>query len=221
MLPTVGVVSRTDSSTQAKLDAWRARGADRFDRVRFHFIEALHRRAVGQTGEARRILDERLGNLIAAYAEDLDRAMPSSEPDAGSSEPARSVLAELLDSIANRARADAGIAAAIGLERHPHAATELKILEDVRETWSRVSAEKQFRQSLDQVPTNAGPLNSSSLVHRSLLLMREVSPEYLRQFLAYVDALSWLERMGGEGAGAGPEAGRGGAGSKGTRSKSR
>lgn len=133
-------MSRTDSSTQATLDAWRARGADGFDRVRFHFIEALHRRAVGQTGEARRILDERLGNLIAAYADDLDRAMPSSEPDAGSREPARSVLAELLDSIANHARADAGSAAAIGLERHPHAATELKILEDVRETWSRVSA---------------------------------------------------------------------------------
>ena len=185
--------------------------------MRFHFIEALHRRAVGQTGEARRILDERLGNLIAAYADDLDRAMPSSEPDAGSREPARSVLAELLDSIANHARADAGSAAAIGLERHPHAAT----LEDVRETWSRVSAEKQLRQSLDQVPTNAGPLNSSSLVHRSLLLMREVSPEYLRQFLAYVDALSWLERMGGEGAGAGQEIGRAGAGSKGARSKSR
>lgn len=216
-------MSRTDSPTQATLDEWRARGADRLDRVRFHWIEALHRRAANQTGEARRILDERLGNLIAAYAEDLDRAAPTSEVEGAAGEPARSALAELLDDIVSQAREDANASSAAtgALGRHPHAPTELKMLEDVRETWSRVSAEKQLRQSLDQVPTNAGPLNSSSLVHRSLLLMREVSPEYLRQFLSYVDALSWLERMGGEGAVAGQEAARGGAGSKSARSKSR
>jgi hypothetical protein len=43
------------------------------------------------------------------------------------------------------------------------------------------------------VPKNAGPLNSSSLVHRSLSLMREVSPEYLQHFLGYLDSLAWLE----------------------------
>lgn len=187
----------TDSSTQATLDDWRARGADRLNRVRFHFIEALHRRAASQTGEARRVLDERLGNLIAAYADDFDRAAPVPEVSEVAGEPARSALAELLADIASHARVDASRAATNALGRHPHAPAELKILEDVRETWSRVSAEKQLRDSLDQVPTNAGPLNSSSLVHRSLLLMREVSPEYLRQFLSYVDALSRLERMGG------------------------
>jgi hypothetical protein len=45
------------------------------------------------------------------------------------------------------------------------------------------------------VPGNAGPLNSESLVYRSLSLMRELSPEYLRQFLGYVDALSWIEQL--------------------------
>ena len=54
-----------------------------------------------------------------------------------------------------------------------------------------------MRQSLEQVPGNAGPLNSSSLVHRSLSLMRELSPGYLQQFLSYVDALSWMEQMNG------------------------
>ncbi|WP_157003167.1 DUF2894 domain-containing protein [Ralstonia sp. A12] len=211
----------TDSSTQATLDDWRARGADRLNRVRFHFIEALHRRAASQTGEARRVLDERLGNLIAAYADDFDRAAPVPDVSEVAGEPARSALAELLADIASHAREDASRAATNALGRHPHVPAELKILEDVRETWSRVSAEKQLRDSLDQVPTNAGPLNSSSLVHRSLLLMREVSPEYLRQFLSYVDALSWLERMGGDGAVAGQEAGRGSAGGKSARSKSR
>ncbi|WP_436967616.1 DUF2894 domain-containing protein [Burkholderia glumae] len=56
------------------------------------------------------------------------------------------------------------------------------MLDYFREAWSRLSADQQVQRSLDRVPKNAGPLNSSSLVHRALLLMRELSPEYLRQF---------------------------------------
>ncbi|WP_437176686.1 DUF2894 domain-containing protein [Burkholderia glumae] len=69
-----------------------------------------------------------------------------------------------------------------------------------------------MQRSLDRVPKNAGPLNSSSLVHRALLLMRELSPEYLRQFLVYADALSWLEDLHGEAATAHREAPRAKAG---------
>lgn len=216
-------MSRTDSSAQALLDRWRASGADRLNRVRFHFMEALHRRTASQTGEARRILDARLDQLVAAYASEVERAtaapntaVPNADDANG---PECSALAELLAHVASHANQDDASAAAGGLGRHPGASPELKMLEDVRETWSRVSAEKQFRQSLDQVPTNAGPLNSSSLVHRSLLLMREVSPEYLRQFLSYVDALSWLERMSGDNAVGGQDAAR--SGGKTTRNKSR
>ena len=213
------VVSRIEeASTQAMLDSWRASGADRLDRVRFCFIEALHRRAAGQTGEARRILDARLGALMAAYAEDVDRATVMSDAT-GAEAPSGSVLSELLRDIANRERTDVVSAADGGPGHHLHALPELKILEDVRDTWSRVSAEKQLRDALDKVPVNAGPLNSSSLVHRSLLLMREVSPDYLRQFLSYVDALSWLERMSGDGPFAGHDAARGGG--KAARGKAR
>ena len=212
------IVSPADSSTQAVLDNWRASGADRLNRVRFHFIEALHRRTVSQTGAARRILDARLGKLVAAYAEDVDRA--TSAPDAaGSTASAGSALTELLSDIASRARGDVGDAVVGGSGRHPNAFPELKILEDARDTWSRVSAEKQLRDALEKVPVNAGPLNSSSLVHRSLLLMREVSPDYLRQFLSYVDALSWLERMSGDTAAGGQDTARSGA--KAARSKVR
>jgi hypothetical protein len=72
---------------------------------------------------------------------------------------------------------------------------ELPVLDYFRETWSRFSTEKQLRQSLEQVPDNAGPLNSNSLVHRSLSLMRALSPGYLQQFLSYVEALSWMEQL--------------------------
>jgi len=72
---------------------------------------------------------------------------------------------------------------------------EMPLLEEFRATASRLRTENQLRKSLDQAPSNAGPLNSDSLVHRSLSLMRDVSPGYLRHFVAYVDTLSWLERV--------------------------
>jgi hypothetical protein len=74
------------------------------------------------------------------------------------------------------------------------------MLDDFRKLWSRLRTESQLRQSLEQVPTNAGPLNSGNLVHRSITLMRELSPGYLQQFLAYVDALTWIEQMNNGGA---------------------
>ncbi len=57
-------------------------------------------------------------------------------------------------------------------------------------------AESQVREALVQAPENAGPLNSASLVHRALTLMRGASPEYLQSFMAYVDALAWVEGLG-------------------------
>jgi hypothetical protein len=50
------------------------------------------------------------------------------------------------------------------------------------------------RPTSASLPENAGPLNSQHLVHRSLLLMRELSPEYLERFVGYIDALQWLEQ---------------------------
>nr|WP_296229105.1 DUF2894 domain-containing protein [Ralstonia sp. UBA689] len=212
-----------ESSTQAVLDRWRERGADRLDPVRFRFIAALHRRAAGQTGEARRILDERLGQLLAAYQDTLEQAAPVPDAVGGAtpaSAPVHSALAALLGDIAGRARADGGGHTANASPRRPGGYAAVELLDDFRQTWARVSAEHQLRQSLEQVPTNAGPLNSSNLVHRSLVLMRELSPDYLRQFLSYVDALSWLERMSGDGAASSHEAARTSGGRKSARSRS-
>ncbi|SIO72221.1 Protein of unknown function [Burkholderia sp. GAS332] len=192
---------------RATLDAWRERGADRFDPIRFHFIEALDRRAAGHSGEARRLLDDRLSKLIEAYADDLERAASKavgsgsgSGTAASSSEPARGELAGLIDYIASHAPADGSSPAAGNPAPRRPSYPELEALEYFRETWSKVRSEKQLRQSLKKAPGNAGPLNSSSLVHRSLSLMRELSPGYLQQFLSYVDALSWMEQMNGGGA---------------------
>jgi hypothetical protein len=209
--------SGTTNAARATLDAWRERGADRLNPVRFHFIAALERRAATHDGEARRILDARLAGLLEGYAADLERA-EAAEAEAqaaallsASREPADETLASLVDHINRHAPANRGDSAS-----YP----ELPALDYFREVWSKVRAEKQLRQSLAPVPGNAGPLNSSSLVHRSLSLMRELSPGYLKQFLSYVDTLSWMEQMNG-GAPTAKEAPRAATGGKGARGKAR
>ncbi|VBI57504.1 chemotaxis motB protein [Burkholderia pseudomallei] len=253
----MSVVDDVAARAQHTLDAWRERGADRLDPVRFRFIDALRRRAAAHGGDARRLLDTRLAALIDAYAADLRRAesngdacecagapapAPASSSSSSSStspaptpaapsttttsppasspaEPARGPLAALLDYIGSRERPTAS--APDETRAAPASPTasgrvalraEPELLDYFRETWSKLSADSQLRASLEQVPKNAGPLNSSSLVHRSLSLMRELSPEYLRQFLSYVDALSWLQQMNGDEAATGDEAARGAVG---------
>ncbi|KVZ08758.1 hypothetical protein WT92_32525 [Burkholderia stagnalis] len=201
------------------LDAWREQGADRLDPVRFHLMDALARRAAGHDGDARRLLDARLATLLAGYADIVERGAPNAadvgippgEPARGEpapGEPARGALAALVAQLARDAQAD-------------RAGIDPAMIEFFRETWSKVRTEKQYRQALDQVPRNAGPLNSSSLVHRSLSLMRDLSPGYLQQFLSYVDALSWLEDLMGGGAQAEKEAPRAKGAKKAARGKTR
>jgi Protein of unknown function (DUF2894) len=171
---------------RATLDAWREQHADRLNPIRFHFIEALERRAAVHDGEARRILDDRLSELLEAYAGDLDIAASSVDvaySATTSDAPARGALGGLIDHIAN--------------VEVPQSSTfpELEALDEFRKLWSSLRTDSQVRQSLEQVPTDAGPLNSGSLVHRSITLMRELSPGYLQQFLSYVDTLSWIDQM--------------------------
>nr|WP_255779271.1 DUF2894 domain-containing protein [Mycetohabitans sp. B5] len=195
--PTVNAVSRSETHARAQLDAWRASGADCLDPVHFCFIDALQRRTAGHVGAVRRQLEHRLGELLDAYAADLERADPRSndaDTATASREPGGPTLAALLDYIAARKHAH-GDAGALAAAPHPVPDLGPATLDYFRKTWARARIAKQLRQSLNQVPRNAGPLNSSSLVHRSLSLMRELSPGYLQQFLAYTDKLSWLEQL--------------------------
>lgn len=97
-------------------------------------------------------------------------------------------LRQLVDELS--ARAAARDAAA------PVPYPELGILDAFRGLWSSVRTESQMRESLAYTADDAGPLNSSALVHRSIALMRETSPGYLQHFLSYVDGLAWMERLG-------------------------
>jgi len=169
-------------------------------RVRFQRIDALERRAARHDGEVRRLLDARLDELIAAYAADLETgasALATRDDDAVAEAPASDAISSLVGYIAEQAALRDEIAADDATPRP--AFPELAALDDFRRLWSAVRVENQTRVSLEQVPTDAGPLNSGALVHRSLTLMREVSPGYLQHFMAYVDALTWLERMSDDG----------------------
>jgi hypothetical protein len=214
------------------LDAWRECGADRANPVRFHFMDALDRRAAAYGGQARQLLDDRLAGLIQAYEAELNgaRGQPEAELDIAQDQPEaallpgasdRGPLAELIDHIAGSALADGHDPAArdpMGLRA---AYPEVRMLDYFRAIWSRVSADRQVRQSQEQVHKNAGPLNSNQLVHRALSLMREVSPGYLQQFLSYTDALMWMEQMTAAAAPPAKDAPRAGAARKTARGKAR
>lgn len=195
-------MSKRAASTRATLDAWREQGAERRDPLRFRFLEALEKRAAGLDGEARRLLDERLAAQIAAYAGEL-----KARPVAADPVPAEGTLRALIDAVNDNAA------------RRAPAFPELPLLQEFRQLWSHLRTESHVRQSLEQVPENAGPLNSSTLVHRSIALMRELSPGYLGQFLSYIDALSWIEQIPVNGAS--KAAGKDGTRTPGTRRRSR
>lgn len=195
-------------SAREVLDAWREQRADRMDPVRFRFIEVLESRTSRHGGEVRRILDQRLSKLVEIYADDL-AGEPFREENLDSAKPAREtirgVLGGLLQHIDDhKVATTGGVIAANGPDvgaddpLRPSSA-ELPALHEFRKIWSKVRNDGQLRQSLEQVPANAGPLNSGTLVHRSITLMQELSPGYLQHFLSYVDTLAGMEQMHGDG----------------------
>ena len=191
------------------LDGWSDSGADRADPVRFRFIETMAQRASGYSGEAGRLLDARVARLVAEYGEMLAGNAGASDEVAqpGAQSQRLDALAELTALRERLGQHTQPAAAATHAHAHTHTHTpnalipqraapvEPELADYFRDTWARVSVDRQMRQSQAGVHENAGPLNTNHLVHRSLSLMREVSPGYLEQFLSYVDALSWLEGM--------------------------
>jgi len=205
------------ADARTRLEAWREGGADRLDPVRFRLMEALARRADGHGGEARQRIEDRLSALLAAYGDALESA--AGKPGhagrpALPRPPARGPLAGLVDHVASQAQAKGEVPAARAPLPRRSAAPEPAVMGYFRETWSRIRTSQQLQQLLQQVPEHAGPLNSRHLMHRSLSLMQELSPEYLHQFLSYVDALAWLEQMNGAEVLPGKDSARGGSARK-------
>jgi len=195
-------MNKESSDIIGVLDDWREQGHDRLAPLRFHLIESLSRRASHQDGEARRWLDERLRCRLQAYQDEIvepaQLAVQAESDDQvqhandGATRPLSELLAYVAsltsDSYPNSSNTS-------GIARQGKSSLDPELIDYFRNIWARVSANGLLRQSRAQVPDNAGPLNSSSLAHRALTLMREQSPEYLHHFLSYLDALSWMEQL--------------------------
>jgi len=71
---------------------------------------------------------------------------------------------------------------------------ELTSVRLFRESLVKLSSDKLVSRIIKEAPENPGPLNPQMLVIRSLSTMRDLSPDYLNRFVAYVDTLQWLEQ---------------------------
>ncbi len=183
----------TDDDPLALVQA--ARSQAETDPAQWAVIEALARRTAAMDGPARPWLMQRLRQRLAARAETTRpsnmRPEPPATPGTG-----LAGLAALVDSLGRPAATDDPPAGADGpaIRRSLAAAPPpLRSLTALRSTWSRLRIEQRLRQALEQVPAQAGPLNSPHVVHRALQALQRLSPAYLEAFIAQLDTLLALE----------------------------
>jgi hypothetical protein len=200
----------------------RQQGEHLLSQLSFRQLEAMSRRLPDQTAPVRRILLGRLSQTLARHdalvqqareqAQQLVTLAITQQPEliresrrllaAGDLTALQhlcrqgqrthaSPLAELNRHIeqATQAGADAVMGASAGGK------ADMKSLRQFKDTWARMSAEDDVKQAIERGPRNAGPLNSHQLVLRSLSVMRDVSPDYLRRFMTHLDALLWLDQL--------------------------
>jgi hypothetical protein len=196
-------------------------GAAYFDPVRWRYIVVLARRGQQHHGEAKRLLDGKLAAALADYRQRFEQTRNAARitverlceqfPDADGE--LRRLLASgdfgalkrYAAALENRHSPLADLSLYLALQQTPEGGDggamqtsgvpgELKAIRQFRRTWSALAVDKQLAQAIEQAPDNAGPLNSQRLVLRSLALMREISPDYLRRFMSYTDALLWLDQ---------------------------
>lgn len=159
------------------------------------FMAALARRADRYEGAARRLLDARLAALKAQ-----NHRLSAAPSVSANLSVTRGPLGQIADGLAARHHHGeppsgvSGQAVSVGAAQWT-SDRELGTLRQFRGAWARLSAEQRLRQALEQVPAQAGPLNSNHLVHRALVAMQDISPAYLQRFVNYVDTLLWLDEQ--------------------------
>jgi hypothetical protein len=172
-----------------------ATGAQLPEPLHAHYLQVLRARAQAQPGRVKSILEERLALAMADFRLQRAQVPVHSAPDGlvtppDNTVPGRESLAELVRSMAHPLPERE----TVRLHETGACGPELKSVRLFRNTWSKLSADKQLNAALDKAPRNAGPINSHMLVLRSLALMRDISPDYLNRFISYADTLVHLEQ---------------------------
>ena len=191
------------AGAQARLEELRRDGRWRADPARFRYLEALARRIDAQAEPVRRLLQAKLQEGEAAYAERAN-CEASAPPRRIAAKAEASPLAQLNRAL-REARPEAEAAGG---------AEELASARRFRAAWDAQRALEKLDLALAHKPAQPGPLNSHALVLQSLELMRTLSPRYLRQFVLHVETLQWLAAMGEQGAGEPPKAKKAGKAAK-------
>ena len=192
----------------AQVAALRDRASPALDPVRLRYAEALASRLSASPPAVQRLLQAKLEEALTTFGRGTDNAAqagrseaiesaapaPASRRPRSKAEPESAVPLSRLGQL-NRHIHDASQQAGSGA---PQAATltrpDLKSAVRFRETWARISAEAEVDKAAHRAPENAGPLNAHNLVLRTLALMRECSPDYLRRFMEHTESLLWLDR---------------------------
>lgn len=177
-----------DAAWQQALAGLRAAGAATGDPVRRHYLEALARRAGDAPAHLRPVLRQRMEHALAPCREPRQQAPANTAGHPLPGAPTRPLAALVAHIEAARHAADAD-APPGGDGRGLRAAHRFM------ESWALASAAHEVDAAIGRGPENAGPLNSHNLVLQTLRLMRELSPDYLRRFLAQADTLLWLEQV--------------------------
>jgi hypothetical protein len=172
-----------------------SKGARQLDPAGLHYIETLSRRASAQQGRVRQLLEDKIGLAARALIDRLAHAPTQVQTtDArDTSARARESLQDLVRSMAHDRTHTPSPLPSLLAPGHI-ARPELKSVQNFRNTWSKLSVDKQVTQALARAPKNAGPLNSHLVALRSLALMRNISPDYLNRFISYVDTLQRLDQ---------------------------
>jgi hypothetical protein len=176
-----------------QIAALRAAGAQRLDPLHLHYLTVLSARAQTQQGRVKTILQDKLARAVADFELRLAQAQTTVDQSVAPGNAAQT-RAESLGELVRSMAPHAPVHAEAGSHETVATAPELKSVRLFRNTWSKLSADKQLNKALDQAPKNAGPINSHMLVLRSLALMRELSPDYLNRFISYADTLLCLEQ---------------------------
>lgn len=206
----------------ALIDSLRAAGTHRFDPVRWRYIEVLAERAVEHESSVKSMLDAKLTHALAVLKERFELAQSEAKEiltlnvqqyphaandlqrhfDSGDFKGLQLLIATLK----TREQCESLAALVRKLEEatpenidarsvaHTDPYPELKTIRHFRDTWSKLSVDKQVTRALEQAPKNAGPINSHMLVLRSLELMRDISPDYLNRFMSYAETLLSLDQ---------------------------
>lgn len=204
------------------IETLRQAGADKFDPVRFYYLDVLARRATLQQGPVKRLLHDKLAQALVTLRENFERERNETQQavgqvvphypqaavelqrlhDGGDFTAVRQRISRLKDSVhgtplgemTSQLLQNRSQGAEVSLKGHTAVRPALNATQYFRNTWAKLSIEKRVAQALGKAPMNAGPINSHMLVLRSLALMRDISPDYLNRMTAYVDTLLCLDK---------------------------